>query len=100
MTSFECVTGRRLPSSSMRAPVCSSISSSTRTMTRWCTLAASRARGTAKRMSSGSSRRPCVLVSAEPRLRHLILASDEVAVTLRALATRFPAQQPAGDVPR
>ena len=30
----------------------------------------------------------------------MILASDEVAVTLRALATRLPAQQPAGDVPR
>ena len=39
MTSFECVSGMRLPSSSTRELLPSSISSSTRTFTRWCTLA-------------------------------------------------------------
>ena len=38
MTSFECVIGSRLPSSSMREPLDSSMSSSTRTFTRWCTF--------------------------------------------------------------
>ena len=58
ITSFEWVNGIRFPSSSMREPLSVSISSSTRTFTRWWTLASSPSRGTRKASAFGWARLP------------------------------------------
>ncbi len=68
ITSFECVSGIRLPSSSIREPDAVSISSSTRTFTLACTLTSTSLRGSRKTRADGSL---CRVPRGEPVHRAL-----------------------------